>query len=116
MTDSDIRLIAEHYGFNALTAKLADQCAQYAASVHCNNLYGYLEKKHSEAKGFFHKKGELSAIYAQQQLASVIVFARTIEYLMTIYPELKEKLDDRIDKQCYVELKNIEEELDASSE
>lgn len=42
MTDSDIRLIAEHYGFNALTAKLADQCAQYAANVRKNNQAAYM--------------------------------------------------------------------------
>ena len=107
-----IQAIADHYGLDTQTTKLAEECAEYAAAtlkiVYCqllndNSLILGLDKKIvaeklDEARG----KGT-------EELADVLLLSRQLEYIINKYPEAKETMDKLMSEKADRQLERIKE-------
>ena len=107
-----IEAIADKYGLNIQSVKLAEECAEYAAAtlkivyyqlLNDNSLILGLDKKIvaeklDEARG----KGT-------EELADVLLLSRQLEYIINKYPEAKETMDKLMSEKADRQLERIKE-------
>lgn len=106
-----IRTIADHYGLNIQTIKLAEECSEYASSY-----FKFIGYSHCEsglpAKDYFNEKKKLACTVNMRELADVMIMTKQIEYLMN-QPKnywLKDMIETYMSEKVERQLKRIEEE------
>ena len=107
-----IEAIADKYGLNIQSVKLAEECAEYAAAtlkivyyqlLNDNSLILCLDRKIvaeklDEARG----KGT-------EELADVLLLSRQLEYIINKYPEARETMDKLMSEKADRQLERIKE-------
>lgn len=106
-----IRTIADHYGLNIQTIKLAEECSEYLASFFKFLGYSHLESSR-KAKKYYGRKKKSACIANMKELADVLILAKQIEYLINQPDNTKIKilLDGYMAEKIKRQLIRIEEE------
>lgn len=107
--EEKLHRIASHYGLEVQLTKLAEECAEYAASQHKVEVYSTMmaighSQKYCDAQ--LEEACEASA----KELADVLVVAKQIELLLEDEPELKADIQRYMDEKLNRQLKRIKEE------
>lgn len=104
-----LKQIADYYGIEIQSVKLAEECAEYSAAG-IKALY-YMTLSEVNCSAVF----DSDAIYAEhlkardkstEELADVLLMARQMEYLIDQRPEINKLMEAKIERQ----LKRMEEE------
>lgn len=109
-----IKTIADHYGLNIQTVKLAEECSEYAASFFKFQGYSYCESG-LPAKDYFRNKKHEACKENIKELADVMIMTKQIEYLMN-QPDnywLKDIVETYMQEKVERQLKRIKEEENA---
>lgn len=106
-----IKIIADHYGINNQTVKLAEECSEYSASFFKFLGYSHLESSR-KAKKYYGRKKKSACIANMKELADVLILAKQIEYLINQPDNTKIKilLDGYMAEKIKRQLIRIEEE------
>lgn len=108
-----LKQIADYYGIEIQSVKLAEECAEYSAAG-IKALY-YMTLSEVNCSEVF----DNDTIYAEhlkardkstEELADVLLMARQMEYLIDQRPEFREKIDKLMEAKIERQLKRMEEE------
>lgn len=108
-----LKRIADFYGLEIQAAKLAEECAEFAASNSKVFYYYSLLNGMSYtpiSKAVVREQFEIVREQNAEELADVLLMARQVEYLLEGEPELKEKIDKHMEAKIERQLKRMEEE------
>ena len=108
---SGIKIIADNYGINNQTVKLAEECSEYSASFFKFLGYSHLESSR-KAKKYYGREKKSACIANMKELADVLILAKQIEYLINQPDNTKIKilLDGYMAEKIKRQLIRIEEE------
>lgn len=107
-----LKQIADYYGIEIQSVKLAEECAEYSAAG-IKALY-YMTLSEVNCSAVF----DSDAIYAEhlkacdkstEELADVLLMARQMEYLIDQRPEFREKINKLMEAKIERQLKRMEE-------
>ena len=107
-----IEAIADKYGLNIQSVKLAEECAEYAAAtlkivyyqlLNDNSLILGLDKK-IVAEKLDEARGN-----GTEELADVLLLSRQLEYIINKYPEARETMDKLMSEKADRQLERIKE-------
>lgn len=105
--------IADFYGLEVQGIKLAEECAEFAASSSkVFYYYNLLDDRSSTpvSRAGVREQFEIAREQNAEELADVLLMARQVEYLLEGEPELKAKIDKLMEAKIERQLKRMEEE------
>ena len=105
-----IATIAEHYGLENQLTKMAEECAEYSASVLKCRFYTDLIQTSRAKMKHFGPKADIAGEEMFKELADVMVLCRQIEYFMDTHPPFKARIEELMEEKCNRQLRRIEEE------
>lgn len=109
-----LKQIADFYGLEIQFGKLAEECAEFCASVFKHDYYTELRlglsSNYPVNRDLIAKKGLEAHEKSMEELADVLLMARQIEYLLEGQPDLKEKINKHIEAKTKRQLKRMKEE------
>lgn len=107
-----IEAIADKYGLNIQSVKLAEECAEYAA-VTLKIVYYQLLNDNSLILGLDKKivaeKLDEARVKGTEELADVLLLSRQLEYIINKYPEANETMDKLMSEKADRQLERIKE-------
>ena len=107
-----IEAIADKYGLNIQSVKLAEECAEYAA-ISLKILYYRLLLDHSDRLGLdpdiVSQKLDEARGKGTEELADVLLLSRQLEYIINKYPEARETIDKLMSEKADRQLERIKE-------
>lgn len=105
--------IADFYGLEVQIIKLAEECAEFAASSSkMFYYYSLLDDRSSTpvSRAGVREQFEIAREENAKELADVLLMARQVEYLLEGEPELRAKIDKLMEAKIERQLKRMEEE------
>lgn len=108
-----LKQIADFYGLEIQAAKLAEECAEFAASSSkVFYYYSLLDDRSSTpvSRAIVREQFEIAREQNAEELADVLMVAKQVEYLLEGEPELRAKIDKHMEAKIERQLKRIEEE------
>lgn len=105
--------IADFYGLEVQAIKLAEECAEFAASSSkVFYYYNLLDDRSSTpvSRAGVREQFEIAREQNAEELADVLLMARQMEYLIDQRPEFREKIDKLMGAKIERQLKRMEEE------
>lgn len=105
--------IADFYGLEVQTIKLAEECAEFAASSSkVFYYYSLLDDRSSTpvSRAGVREQFGIAREQNAEELADVLLMARQVEYLLEGEPELRAKIDKLMEAKIERQLKRMEEE------
>lgn len=105
--------IADFYGLEVQIIKLAEECAEFAASSSkVFYYYSLLDDRSSTPVSMagVREQFEIAREQNAEELADVLLMTKQIEYLLEGEPELKNKIDKLMEAKIERQLKRMEEE------
>lgn len=107
-----LEAIADKYGFNIQSVKLAEECAEYAAA-NLKIVYYQLLNDNSLILGLDRKivaeKLDDVRVKGTEELADVLLLSRQLEYLINKYPEARETMDKIMSEKADRQIERIKE-------
>lgn len=104
-----IESIADHYGLDTQTTKLAEEGAELAAASLKNVAIMIRQENGDGGKNIDQERKEAIA-KCQEELADVLLVARQIEYLMLSWPQYEEQITRIMNEKADRQLARIKEE------
>ena len=107
-----IEAIADKYGLNIQSVKLAEECAEYAA-ISLKILYYRLLLDHSDRLGLdpdiVSQKLDEAREKGTGELTDVLLLSRQVEYFINQHKESKETIDKLMSEKADRQLERIKE-------
>lgn len=107
-----IEAIADKYGLNIQSVKLAEECAEYAAAT-LKIVYYQLLNDNSLILGLDRKivaeKLDEARGKGTEELADVLLLSRQLEYIINKYQEARETMDKLMSEKADRQLERIKE-------
>lgn len=107
-----IEAIADKYGFNIQSVKLAEECAEYAAAT-LKIVYYQLLNDNSLILGLDWKivaeKLDEARGKGTEELADVLLLSRQLEYIINKSPEARETMDKLMSEKADRQIERIKE-------
>ena len=100
--------IADFYGLEVQAIKLAEECAEFAASS--SKVFYYYSLLDDGSSTPVSRAGVREQFEIARELADVLLMARQVEYLLDGEPELRAKIDKLMEAKIERQLKRVEEE------
>ncbi len=104
-----IQAIADHYGLDTQTTKLAEEGAELSAAS-LKNVAIMIRQENGEGGKKIELERKEAIAKCQEELADVLLVARQIEYLMLSWPEYEEQITRIMNEKADRQLARIEEE------
>lgn len=109
--ESKLKTIANHYGLDIQAVKLAEECAEYAASLLKIVVYDDMKKNGHSAK-YCYEKLDKAQDERLKELADVLVLVKQVEYLLEEEaPEVKVIIERFMTEKVNRQLTRIVEEM-----
>lgn len=107
-----VEAIAEKYGINIQSVKLAEECAEYAAAMLKIVYYQLLNDDRRILgldKEVIEKKLNEARERGTEEMADVLLLSRQIEHIINKYPEARETVDKLMSEKADRQIERIKE-------
>lgn len=106
-----LKQIADYYGIEIQSVKLAEECAEYSAA--CIKALYYMTLSEANCSAAFDSYALIAEHLkardkSTEELADVLLMARQMEYLIDQRPEFREKVDKLMEAKIERQLKRME--------
>lgn len=104
-----IQAIADYYGLDTQTTKLAEEGAELSAAS-LKNVAITIRQENGEGRKSIDQERKEAIAKCQEELADVLLVARQIEYLMLSWPQYEEQITRIMNEKADRQLARIKEE------